>query len=229
MNTCRLRPVGNRFTSSTQPSSITRSSRGSSPVVSVSKTISRIELPYATLADQASISEPPVNLRVDKLRRVPQLPQDVSYVLPRCLYPSACINNEISALLLFSIRHLKRENVLELLLGHAGPRQDAFSLNLCRRRNHNYLVDAFSPALFKQKWNIEHDDRRSTTPMFLQEALGIFPDQRVHQSFQPLDRFWVTNHGFCKPFAIDDTVDDRARKRSLYDRCSLACIEPMHG
>src|SRR5690606_20454563 len=120
-------------------------------------------------ADQASVSEPPVSRRVDKLRLASELPQDVSYVLPGWLYPSACINNEISALLLFSIRHLERENVLELLLGHAWPRQNAFSLNLCRRRNHNYLVDAFSPALFKQKWNIEPDDRRSTTPMFLQE------------------------------------------------------------
>src|SRR5690242_21901980 len=110
-----------RLSSSTQPTSTTRwPSAGFSPVVSVSRTISRIA------ADRSTS------------RHLTDLREDFTYLLPGSVKSLPAVHDEIGARPLLGIRHLLCEQRFEFFHRHAGPRHHAGTLDVRRRGNHHH-------------------------------------------------------------------------------------------
>src|SRR4028118_605855 len=110
-----------RLKISTQPISTMRSPpAGLSPVVSVSKTISRT--PAVSSGRESETSENMSDLRFS------------------CGQIAAGLDDEIGALALGRVGHLPRQDGVELLRRHAGSRQHAFALHLGRRGDDDHLV-----------------------------------------------------------------------------------------
>src|SRR6478736_1881571 len=107
---CSVRPVGNWFSSSTPPISITRSSRLSRPVVSVSKMISRIRVSVAGC----------------------ELVDDGLHLAPGDVETVAGIDDVVGAFTLFAVRHLTRKDHRKLFLGHSWALQRPLALQLGR-------------------------------------------------------------------------------------------------
>ena len=120
------------FSSSTQPISISRSPfRQSRPVVSVSKTISRMTLVLVRFAAgrKTGASSLPRILSDAKAsaRRIASTSRSAA------AKPAAGIDEEMRPPPLLRIRHLAGEERCEFLLRHARPGQDAGALHFRRR------------------------------------------------------------------------------------------------
>ncbi len=111
-----------QLTSSTQPISTTRwPSNGSSPVVSVSSTISRKICCLASAGAQ-SLHHAPVTL-------VQRFDQFIDLVVHVC-EARAAVHNVVGARAPLGVGELPREQMLELVHRHAGPRQHALPLHM---------------------------------------------------------------------------------------------------
>src|SRR5262245_64547708 len=111
---CHTRPVGMRLMSSTQPISTTLwPSNGSSPVVSVSSTISRklISLVFA--------AQPVHDAPVPALKRFDQFIDLESHVREA----EGAVHNVVGPGHSLGIGKLAGEKVLELVRGHSRPRE----------------------------------------------------------------------------------------------------------
>src|SRR5262249_35531990 len=107
-----------RLNSSTQPTSTSRSPRkGSRPVVSVSRTISRISLGPGISGESAP---PP--------RHLNDLIQNVADTRPHGVKPVRSIHHEIGPLALLGVRQLPGEKSVELFTGHVFARQNSLAL-----------------------------------------------------------------------------------------------------
>src|SRR5215813_5351195 len=107
-----------RLNSSTQPTSTSRSPRrGSRPVVSVSRTISRI-----SRQEQKLESSPPP-------RHFSSLRQNVPDTLPHGIESMGGIHDEIGALAFFGIGRLPRQDRLKFLAGHIVAGQNPLPLD----------------------------------------------------------------------------------------------------
>src|SRR5215210_4456069 len=130
-----------RLKISTQPISTMRSPpAGLSPVVSVSKTISRT--PALSSRGEAETSENMADLRFS------------------CGQIAAGLDDEIGALALVRVGHLPRQDGIELLRRHAGPREHSGTLHRCRRGDDDDLVERAFAAGFEQQWNVEQQGAR---------------------------------------------------------------------
>src|SRR5580693_10718503 len=104
--------------SSTQPISTTLwPSTGSRPVVSVSSTISRMVL---FLPAPLQCRDHGLHLRESMVETLVGL------------------NHEMGFCTLFGIGHLTRQDMIELVRRHPGPRQNARALHVMRRRHHHH-------------------------------------------------------------------------------------------
>src|SRR5713226_2238694 len=124
-----------RLKISIQPISTSRSPRsGSRPVVSVSRTISRIS--YNRTNDESGSS----------LRHLSSLIQNVPDSGTHRVKAVRGIHHEIRTFALFGVGQLPRQDGVELFAGHVVARQDTLALNFRRRRDHHYRIDAFLAA-----------------------------------------------------------------------------------
>src|ERR1700722_270731 len=124
-----------RLKISTQPISTSRSPRsGSRPVVSVSRTISRIKF----VPGSGESGSP--------LRHLSSLLQDVPDSCAYRLKAIGGIHHEIGAGTLFGVGQLPRENGVELFAGHIVARQDPLALNFRRCRYYHHRINAFLTA-----------------------------------------------------------------------------------
>src|SRR5262245_37739295 len=101
------------LTSSTQPISTSRCPwKGSSPVVSVSSTITRI---FRSRSRRAARESPP------PLRHCSDGGEDRTHLGAGGVESMRGVHDKIGAGALLGVGHLPRQNGLELLHGHAGP------------------------------------------------------------------------------------------------------------
>src|SRR6516162_9048566 len=114
-----------RLTSSMQPISTNRCPwKGSSPVVSVSSTISRTSMfPHPLPRSDES---PPLGHCSNRV-------EDRTHVGPRRLEAARRIHDEIRAAALFVVRHLLGQDRFELFDSHAGAFEHARALDLVWR------------------------------------------------------------------------------------------------
>src|SRR6202021_4170042 len=139
-----------RLKISTQPISTSRSPRnGSRPVVSVSRTISRMST-HRRGGESGSA-----------LRHLNNLGQNVPDSAAHGVKTVRGIPHEIGALAFFGVRQLSHHDGLESLSGHGAPGEDALALDFRRRRYHDHRIDALLATGFEQKRHIPHDNRRS--------------------------------------------------------------------
>src|SRR5579872_5953850 len=131
-----------RLKISTQPISTSRSPRkGSRPVVSVSRTISRMEVREPTRKDERDEGE-----SGSPGRQFSSLNQNVANSRADGIKTVRGIHHEMRPLSLLGVGHLPRQNAGELFLGHIGPRQNALALDFRRRRDHDNRIDALFAA-----------------------------------------------------------------------------------
>src|SRR5262252_7741393 len=115
-----------RLTSSMQPISTNRCPwKGSSPVVSVSSTISRTST-FPPPLPRSRESPPPPGHCSNRVK-------DRTHVGPRRLEAARGIHDEIRAAALFVVRHLLGQDRFELFHGHAGAFEHARPLNFAWR------------------------------------------------------------------------------------------------
>src|SRR5665811_6032 len=134
---------------------------GSRPVVSVSRTISRM---FCSLLQRARESPPPFWHCSNAGEDFTHLGAGVRETLRR-------IHHEIGAPPLFIIRHLVGHDGGELLLAHARPPEGALALHISRRRYHHHRVAALIGAGLEQQRDVEHRNRRAVAFRLGQEAL----------------------------------------------------------
>src|SRR5258705_260285 len=128
-----------RFKISTQPISTSRSLlSGSRPVVSVSRTISRI----STTARNDESGSPP--------RHFNSLIENVPDSCAHGIESVGGIHHEIRAFAFFGVWQLPRQKGIEPFAGHAVARQDPLPLNFRARRDHHHRIDAFLAASLEQ-------------------------------------------------------------------------------
>src|SRR3989442_11523786 len=142
-----------RLTSWMQPISPSRCPwKGSSPVVSVSSTISRtfyIPAPARGVMGGTDESPPP-------LRHCSYRVEDRTYLGARRLEAARRIHDKIRAAALFVVGHLLGQDRFELFHGHAGAFEHARALHFRRRRYHHHRVDPAFSAGLEQERNVEH-------------------------------------------------------------------------
>src|SRR5581483_692342 len=142
------------LTSSTQPSSTRRWPwAGSRPVVSVSRTISRIVLPLSLRARRFAASRNDNESLSSPFWHLSHLRQNFTHLRPRRFVSLPAIHDEIGARALVGVRHLLGQQRVELLLGHARPLHHAGALRARRRRHHHHGVAAAVAAGLVQQRN----------------------------------------------------------------------------
>src|SRR5580692_7709269 len=126
-----------RLKISTQPISTSRSPRsGSRPVVSVSRTISRMG--WQTERDESG-STP---------RHLNSLVQNVPDSRAHRIKAVRRIHYEIRAFALFGVGQLPRQDGVKLFAGHVVARQDSLALNFRGAGDDDHRIDAFlAPGL----------------------------------------------------------------------------------
>src|SRR5262252_6172154 len=115
--------------------------KGSSPVVSVSSTISRTFIPASTGAVMGATDESP-----PPLRHCSNRVEDRTHLGARRFEAARRIHDKIRASALFVVRHLLGQDRFELFHGHAGAFEHARALHFSRRRYHHHRVDSFFSA-----------------------------------------------------------------------------------
>src|SRR3954452_19953463 len=132
--------------SSTQALSLRRCPwNGSSPVVSVSSTISRTSAPLVPRRNES----PP-------LRHCSNGGKDRTHLRTRRLEPLRGVHDKIRTPAVFGVRHLLGQDCSQLFHGHAGALQHARALTLSRPRHHHHRVAPRVAAGLEQERNIQH-------------------------------------------------------------------------
>ncbi len=181
------RPDGMRLTSSMQPISISRSPPfGLRPVVSVSRMISRMR-----------VSDRPQDSRIARVkRRLPSGARRPSPGRPRnsamtassaawlVVDVAARVHNEIGARALFRIRHLARQQLVELFRRHPGPLQQAGALHLGRGADDDRHVDQLVGAGLEQQRNLQHGDLGAALRPARAGRRARLAHQRMHDRLQ---------------------------------------------
>src|SRR6185312_10573731 len=135
-------------------------SAGSSPVVSVSTTISRMARTVSGFAATQILD--------DAL----EAPEGLGAAEP-------ARHNIVGLAPPQRIGHLLGEDRSEQRLGHAGPGQHAAALDEGRCRDCDHPVDATRAAGLVQKRNVEHRDRCALDALLPQKRGLVAPHQRV--------------------------------------------------
>ena len=116
---------------------------------------------------------------------------------------------------LLRVGNLEREDVRELVRGHARPREHARTLHLGGSGNDRDGIDLFPAAFFIQQRNVEHDQRLAR--MFDHEGMALRRHRRMDDSFEAGQRIGIGEDLRAQPFAQDALFSGRARE-SLLDR-----------
>src|SRR5262245_29452052 len=114
---------------------------GSSPVVSVSRTISRM-----MEACEESLSP---------YRHFSNTGENITHLITRGVKTLRRIHHEIRSRAFFRVRYLFRENRREFFFGHAWALEGAGALHFGRRRNNNYRVAPPFAACLEKQWNVQ--------------------------------------------------------------------------
>src|SRR5689334_3775194 len=187
---------------------------GSRPVVSVSRTISRMLCAVESVTPFWHFSYSRKNFTYLRTCRIESF---------------RCIHDEIRAFSFFRVRHLVCRNPCQLLCSHAGTLENTRALNVFRRGYDHHGVAAPITAGFEQQGNIQHCDWRIFPFGLGKEALLGGAHQWMHDSFEFLDRGGIVQHMFCKHFPIDFAAGGGARKCCFNERYCFAFIKAMHG
>src|SRR5258708_84154 len=165
-----------RMKISTQPISTSRSPRrGSSPVVSVSRMISRMD-PYPAAGESRT---PP--------RHLSSLDEDFPDSCTYRIKSMGRIHHEIGTSALFGIGQLPRQNGIELLARHVVARKNTLALNVRIRGDHHDGIDTLFATGFEQERHIDHRDRCAGTLGVVEELLEVRTQHRMHDLLQALD------------------------------------------
>src|SRR6516225_3107433 len=190
------------LTSSMQPISTSRwPATGSSPVVSVSSTISR---------NPCLLGESPATRR-----HCSNCIKNGTHLGTRVVDPARGVHDEISAPALLVIRHLLAENGLELLPGHSGARQHTGLLNLRGRGCHHDRVYTPIASGLEQERDIEHSDLLAASLRLREKLLLGGLHQRVHDGFESFQCRGIIENQSGQGAAIDLAARGCAGKRGL--------------
>src|SRR5687768_6941252 len=166
---------------------------GLRPVVSVSKTISRI----ASLLRAA----------------VRQTSEDAANRLSRFFQSAPGRDDEIGAGALLRVGHLMTDYPSQLRLAHPRPRQHPGPLHLGGRRDDRDPVDQLRTAFLEQQGNVEYDQRLAG--MALQECLAFPRDRGMDQRLEPTQPGAVAEHRLGEAGPVDSLRPGRAREMRL--------------
>ena len=188
-----------------------RSSRASSPVVSVSKTISRIEsLRCAENGPDRRAGKPEAGLLAGFSRQVRDDRVDCT---ARRFHALAGVDDEIGPPALFRVRHLPGAGSPRIFPPSCPAATARARAEFRRRGDDHDLVDAVAAAGLEQQRNVEHDQRRARRH---DDARGRHRRRRGPadgRSFpalsSPAHRRARASDSFA---AVDDAVDDRPGK-----------------
>src|SRR5262245_9025075 len=139
---CHTLPVGMRLMSSTQPISTTLwPSKGSSPVVSVSRTISRKMISLVLAAQPVHHAPVPAFKRFDQFIDLDSHVREAE----------AAVHNVVGPRHALGVGKLAGEKMFELVGGHAGTREHAGALHVLRRAHNHGDIDAGIGAGLEQE------------------------------------------------------------------------------
>ncbi len=130
------------------------------------------------------------------------------------------------AFALFRVGHLFPQNGVKLVGRHVRAGEHPLALDLGRRRDDNDGVHTAIRANFKEEWHVEHDDGRTFDRR--KKRILLFSHQRMHNRLKRAHRPGIAEDFPRQPCPVDLAVDGGSGKRCLYERHSLAFIEPMH-
>src|SRR6476469_6631761 len=179
---------------------------GSRPVVSVSRTISRISLRSAGPAGNGAQDPTDPALGVAKAK--------------------ARFDEKMRAPALLRIGHLLCQYCLKLLLRHARPSEHAPPLHRFWRGNEGNRIGFRLAASLEQQRNVENDDRR--LGMSCEEPVAFFAHQRMHDALEGAQARFVFEQHFREPRAIDRPIFGSAGEGRLDQRGGAAAVEGVH-
>src|SRR6266487_2814350 len=209
-----------RLMSSMQPISTRRWPwKESSPVVSVSSTISRT----STFQWAAGAAESP-----SPLRHCSNCVEDRTHVGARRLKAPRRIHDKIRPATLLVVWDLLRENGIELVHRHAWAFEGARALHVRRRGDHHHRVDALLAAGFEQEGNVQHCNFLATRFGFGEQAPLRLLHEGVNDGLEPFQRCAVAEDTCRELIAIDLAACGCAGKCRLNRRRSFPVVEAMH-
>src|SRR3569833_838853 len=180
MTRWQLRPVGSRSSTSMQPSSIRRwPVRGSSPVVSVSSTLSRAM--GGSLSGFAALVQH-LGARPNALGG--HRPYYRAHLVTGMFDPMLGFDDEVRLRALVGVRNLAFEQRRQLDLVHPFPGQDAFALEVGRSGGHHRRVWQQVSADFEQQGHIQDRRGRAGRSRALQEFGPVVGDQGVYDGLE---------------------------------------------
>src|SRR5215468_8231177 len=172
---------------------------GSRPVVSVSRTISRIN-PPALLP----VHTPPL----PGYRQLFGAQKSDNCTQSAQAHHSAqtCRNNKVRSSAFFAIRHLIFQDCCQTILRHTRPPQYPLPLHEARCGDHeNIITSAFAPAL-EEKRNIKHDNRLSPRAGLGAKLPFAYLDHRVNDPLKARKRPGITKHTLPEKGPINPAV-----------------------
>src|SRR5260221_11444652 len=181
-------------------------SAGSSPVVSVSSTISRMSPPSSR---QSSSRCPPVYRLL-----CAQHFDDLGESAQGQAAAQTGRHDEIGAPALVATRHLLGEDGGKAGFAHPRSREDASALQEGRRADDDDGVAAPLAAALEEQWNIEHHERNAARRHPAQETLALGAHQRMKDLLEPAQRRLVVEDAAAQLGAIDAVGAAGSRKGS---------------
>lgn len=118
-------------------------------------------------------------------------------------FAETCLYNIRRSTPLLPIRHLFRQNLPELVFGHAGPCQDSLALQEERGGDDQNRRAAPVTAGFIEQRHISNDDRHMTAGTSSREAALVSGDQRMQQTLQAAQCRRVAEDMTAQRLAID--------------------------
>src|SRR5208282_562604 len=179
-------------------------SAGSSPVVSVSSTISRIMPPRLPHEAHARRPVPPALAahHFDDMR-------DPAQAVPLA---EPGFDHEMRAPALLAVRHLTLENALETLERHARTGQHPLGLDKGGCRHHHHGIAAPRAPVLEEKRDVEDDEPRALCRPAAEEAPLARAHEGVNDAFEPREGGRLIEDDAAERLAIDHAVHDRAGK-----------------
>src|ERR1700691_2413800 len=210
MSTWKTLPVRLWCTISTAPISSTRCpSAGSRPVVSVSRTTSRMA--GSTSRQRRGCAH--------------ELGNDGA----RHLELAVCVDDEMGPAPLIGIRCLARKDGLEFGLGHARARKRARALDGGRSAYHDHEINTRFPTGLERQWHVDDDEATARGRRALDKVNARLGHRRMHQPFKALQRLCITQHPRSQSLAINLARDRDAWKRRLDRFRPVSGVESAHG
>ena len=98
---------------------------------------------------------------------------------------AASVENEMRPAAFFGIGHLFREDCLESLRRHSGPRQHTGALRFGRSRHDHHGVHGAIAARFEQERDVENAQSRAARCASGEKSVSRRAHQRMNDALQP--------------------------------------------